>query len=139
MANNSTSTVNIVIQAVDNASQKIKPVTVAFADLGNSAQNAAGKVTNDLTQSVTDFSAKSRGAVEPAVQGFNQLNAATVKTTVAMFALGSAIASGFGAAFKAIDQLDRALRTTLGTGVKDLFNESINSIVADISNASQYY
>ena len=60
MANNSTSTVNIVIQAVDNASQKIKPVTVAFADLGNSAQNAAGKVTNDLTQSVTDFSAKSR-------------------------------------------------------------------------------
>lgn len=138
MAANTTSTVNIVIQAVDNASQKIKPVTVAFADLGNSAQNAANKVTNDLTNSVTNFSQKSRGAVDPAVQGFERLNASAVKTTAVMLALGGAIASGFGTAFKVIDQFDRALRSTLGAGVKDLFTETINAIVAEISDASQY-
>lgn len=133
-----TSVVNVVIRAVDNASQQIKPVVVAFADLGTNAQSAASKVANELTASVTNFSQKSRGAVEPVAQGFIKINNSAAQTAGIMLTLGSAIATGFGTAFKAIDQLDRALRVTLGAGVKDLFNETVNSIVADISNASQY-
>jgi hypothetical protein len=132
------SVVSILIQATDNASSTIKPITASFTELGTSAQVAGSRISGDLTASITTLAQAGKGAVAPIAQGLDQINVSAIKTGTLMVALGTSIATGLGVANKAISDLDKALRATLGAGIKDLFNQTVDQIVAQVSNASQY-
>ena len=110
MAGTASNSVQLIITAVDQASDDVKKISQSFTDLGDNVKNTSLKINSDLTKAVADFGTKTKAGLEPISGALNKVAANAANTA-------SVIKSQVGDAF---DGLAKGVGALVDTSVSGL-------------------